>query len=572
MQQKIQTFLLGLCLLPIVLVINGAVPGVMAPTMGQALWITSFAQSFAKDVSIYAHNFGLPQPAPISFGLSLAFPQAVLIYIGIEPLLAYVVICACWLSLAYWGAYSFSRWIGAGRAASLFGGLVWSTLPIIWTHQSYSALAFGIALLPFYFWFAFRLVSGDSRPAASVGFVAACLIAVFMDGYTFMMLAAGTGLALICEIVRHRRNWTSLIFRCCVVAVGLGAAYVAYVRYEGILDFGGISVDFFRAWGANVEFFVTPTKGLLTLPDLIGWGKERAPEMYFGDGSVYTTTFAAVLIAFAFYALCSGNTQPKFRTALVLIAIFGFWLSLGPTVKIFTHRPDGTIDPLMPEQYGMFPSGNEWLINLPGFQSMRASYRWAALGMFGCWAIVVSMMATESLPKINKAWLLAALLAFNVPATSQIQSYQSYQDRIGDFLAEMSSWAPYFHKGETVAFLPYSNDFLANTAANELDFRTYNIGGDKNQTAAQHYWPDEMNVFPIGQHGPNFASNVQALLDSGKADAVVFPYIDMLWASHLWPVPDNQKADLEPVARQIDENSRYDVQYAPHFAIIRVKR
>ena len=50
--------------LSIVAVIYGAVPFIALPTLGQALWISSFAQSFVNSgwPSIFAHNFGLPAP------------------------------------------------------------------------------------------------------------------------------------------------------------------------------------------------------------------------------------------------------------------------------------------------------------------------------------------------------------------------------------------------------------------------------------------------------------------------------------------------------------------------------
>lgn len=63
--------------LTVVAVVYGAVPFVALPTLGQALWVSSFAQSFANSgwPSIFAHNFGLPAPAPIAFGLSGALVE-----------------------------------------------------------------------------------------------------------------------------------------------------------------------------------------------------------------------------------------------------------------------------------------------------------------------------------------------------------------------------------------------------------------------------------------------------------------------------------------------------------------
>ena len=562
------TFFCAACLFPIVLLVNGAVPGLLAPTAGQMLWTTAFAQSFARDTSLYVHNFGLPAPAAMTFGLSTALPQAALIDLGVRPTLAYVIIVAMWLAVAYWGSFSFARWLGAGRPSSIMSALIWCTLPVVWAHQGYSSVATGMVLLPFTLLFALRVVSGDVRLSTCASFIGACFIAVFMDGYSFMMMAAASGIAMVCEVYRHRKDLRSILMRVVVLGLGLGSSYVAYALYLGRVDFGGYPIDFFRAYGANMEFFFTPTKGLMALPDLIGWGKDRLEVMYFGDASVYMTTFAGALVGLAVFAFVSGRVKPEHRVPITLITVFAFWMALGPTVKLFTHRPDG-VGNMMPDGYGWFPTGNGWLTSLPGFQSMRASYRWAALAFFGCWALVVSMIASGALSIRSRALLLAVLLAFNLPGPSQFLSYWVSKNSVDSLVAEMSSWRPDFHSGEIVAFLPYGNDFLANSAANELDIRTYNIGGDKNLMMAQRSWPDEMNVFRFGATGSDFAKNVQTLLDSGKVDAVVLPYVDMLVAPHSWPVPDDQKADLEPVARQIDALPGYDAVYGQHYAVIR---
>ncbi|WP_210238074.1 hypothetical protein, partial [Mesorhizobium sp. M8A.F.Ca.ET.207.01.1.1] len=73
--------------------------------------------------------------------------------------------------------------------------LVWCTLPVIWVHQGYSAAASGMVILPLTMLFAFRIIHGDTRLVTCASFVGACWIAVFMDGYTFMMLAVASGLA-----------------------------------------------------------------------------------------------------------------------------------------------------------------------------------------------------------------------------------------------------------------------------------------------------------------------------------------------------------------------------------------
>src|SRR5262245_56949831 len=94
-----------------VLLFHGAFPFFMAPTLGQAVWSSGFAQSFAKGplYSIYAHDFGLPMPAAIPFGLAGALPASWLIRLGLHPSDAYAGMAAVWLTLAFCSAYLFSR-------------------------------------------------------------------------------------------------------------------------------------------------------------------------------------------------------------------------------------------------------------------------------------------------------------------------------------------------------------------------------------------------------------------------------------------------------------------------------
>ncbi|RUU64600.1 hypothetical protein EOD04_20715, partial [Mesorhizobium sp. M2C.T.Ca.TU.009.01.2.1] len=134
------------------LFVNGALPGLMVPTTGQAIWMLGFAQSFANGLSIYATNFGLPSPAPISFGLAAALPTALFLKIGIPPADAYSLTFAIWFGVAFYGAYRFVRHIGGRSGISLLCALLWLTAPVIWVHADYSMVSLGIALLPAYFY------------------------------------------------------------------------------------------------------------------------------------------------------------------------------------------------------------------------------------------------------------------------------------------------------------------------------------------------------------------------------------------------------------------------------------
>jgi len=55
--------------------IHGAIPFLAVPSIGQAFWISGFAESYVNAgwPSIYAANAGYPLPAPIAYGLSGTF-------------------------------------------------------------------------------------------------------------------------------------------------------------------------------------------------------------------------------------------------------------------------------------------------------------------------------------------------------------------------------------------------------------------------------------------------------------------------------------------------------------------
>ena len=77
--------------------------------------------------------------------------------------------------------------------------------------------------------------------------------------------------------------------------------------------------------------------------------------------------------------------------------------------------------------------------------------------------------------------------------------------------------------------MPYRNDFMVNYVAPRLGIRTYNIGQDKQLVAAREHWPETMRQFREGEIDSGFADRVLLLLAGRDADAVVLPYIDMLW-------------------------------------------
>lgn len=565
-------FILGAPLLLIVLLVNGAVPGLMAPTTAQLFWSTGFSQSFANGgLSIFAQNFGLPEPAAMAFGLAGAFPVAVLIKIGIHPIEAYTTVFALWLTVAFVGAYWLAKQLGGSSFVSLCCAAIWGTMPVIGQHQAFGMVALGMALLPFYVAVSYRLMRGEKAGTRiATLFIAACVVAVFMDGYTYMMFAVATGFIALATLIERWGDCRKDTFiRLAVVAAGFAASYLLYIAYLGKSGFEAAELDFFRGWAASIEFLFVATKGLLLIPDLIGISDKRLPDEYFGDPSTYISTFALPIAAVAAICLLARAGKLSDRVIFALIALFGFYMCLGPSVKFLTYRSEG-MSQLMPADLSRGGTGSAWFSeHLPGFKNMRASYRWVALGIFGSWAILALAATQRDLRKVIVPCMIAAAI-FNIPTIASLTQPTKFRQMAYAIDRDVEQMRPFFKPGEKVAMLPYRNDFLANYIAARLNIETYNIGGDKNLVEASEHWPVTMQRFSQGIIDDQYPRNVAAILESADADAVMLPYFDLLEAAHKWPYPKDYEGQMRAIAAAVDADPRIVATYAEQFAVLRL--
>ncbi|MGB7194510.1 MAG: hypothetical protein WBD81_13745 [Collimonas pratensis] len=538
-----------------VLVLNGALPFFTTPTLGQAIWTTGFSQSFANGpwYSIFSHDFGFPKPAAIAFGLAGAWPASLLIRLGLHPADAYSGMVAFWLVVGLFSAYQIARKFGARRSLSLLGGMVWMSMPIIWAHAGYSMLSLGMGLLPFYFLAALKLFVMDAEngvtASAIVFYFVAAFISVFMDGYTFMMFATGASILLaVAAFNRPEMRRTLLRTALPVHMISLGLAYLLFSAYVGKTSFGGEPIDFFRGWGLDLSFMAIPTKGMHWIPDLLGFSLTRSDDAYFGDASVWSTTFSLPLILAGIIAWKRNRQQTTLVTAALLIAVFGFYMALGPSLKINSTKPEtlqlshsGQQSALMSADLAIMPTGNAWISEiLPGFKVMRASYRWSALGIFAVWLLIMYTMAHGN-RREDMLWagVFSLLVLFNLPNIPErwrngVATRTMFHQIDHDLVASLHRL---IRKDEIVAFLPWGNDFIVNYLAPRAGFRALNIGGDKNLFDAEGKWPPEMAEIGQELDVGDIPAAMKMLFD-GTADVLVVPYFNMLWSAHLWPCLD----------------------------------
>jgi hypothetical protein len=552
-----------------VLFVHGAIPFLMLPTLGQAIWTTGFSQSMTNGslFDFYAHDFGIPKPAAIAFGLAGAWPTSLLIRLGLHAADAYTAMIALWLGLAMFSAYRLTLRFGGTKFTALSGATIWMTMPIIWTHAGYSMLSLGIALLSFFFLAAIKLFLIETTETSRIDsasmalYAIATIISVFMDGYTFIMFAIGSSILFTYNFTTQPNIRSKLIKIALPVHVfSFALAYALYGLYVGKINFESHQIDFFRGWGLDLSFLIIPTKGVLWLPDLLGLSIERSNEIYFGDSSVWENTFALPTIIFGIFSWIFTRNKAKISTGILLISFFGFYMALGPSLKINSIKPEilqqnhpREKSALMEHEYAVAPTGSAWVSEkIPGFNVMRASYRWSALGLFSLWLLIAIWIA-----KVRKKSekILVSLLFFlfllNLPIHEKswrggIDNRIMFQQIEQELIATLDQK---IRSQEIVAFLPWQNDFIVNYLAPKIGFRTFNIGGDKNLSIAQTDWPQKMLSLGGELDSGKAVSSLSILFD-GAADSIVFPYFHTLWSPHLWPCVEKTTARLNDEMRK----------------------
>jgi len=562
---------LSLLGLAYVLLINGAIFGFSMPTLGQAIWLGGYAESMANQFpSLKATDFGIPEPAAISFGLSGALVTSLLMALGINLADAYTMMCMMWFSVAYIGAYSLAKRFGLPPKSAIGMAVFWLILPVIWRHSGYSTLSLGLALLPFYantlLWF---LNINHRKLLKAVPFVILVyFISAFMDGYSYFMFVSFSAALMAFDWLIQKQN--RFLHYSAIIACAL-LSFVTYSIYANATGFPQSSMNFTRGFGADLTFLIKPENGSHLVWDMFGLSKTRVSSNYFGDASVYWTSFSLSIFVVAIYFLFSRHGDRNLKLLFFFTGLIALYLSLGPTIKLNSIRPEG-VSALMAPEYGIIPSGSEILYKyVPGLKSMRASYRWIALALMCYWAIIAIGLSSNIFTSRKRSLIILILLIFHTPnAFSRITETTNYRQQFFKLESDLSVDKVIFVEKEKVAFLPYGNDFLANHIWNLFDIQTFNIGGDKNLFLAKKHWPTELRHTGFSNFNTGDFDRSAKLLLNKEVDAVALSNIDLLSAAHLWPSPPVRDVQKTPIFEKFKKNEIFDIQNGKYFSTIRI--
>lgn len=532
--------------------IYNAIPGWTVPTLGQSLWVSTFAQSIANQhlLALTSNNTGVPLSSPMAFGLPGAYVMAILLRMGMATATAYAFMCVIWLAVAYVGAIRLVMRLGVPSTRAALLSTTWLCLPMVWSHSNYSLLSIGFALLPAYLVPVFDACRASQLPrtwnsqlALGIRLTVVGTISAFMDGYTFVMYAFASLSWLVANALvdRHDRRmagWGVVLLQVSALII----TALLYRLYVGTAGYFVSPLSTFRGWGVDVAFLLRPTEGTSLIGDMFHIGEYRDENGWFGDRAVWDTTFILPLLLAAATAWRATRTQPALRWAALAMIFAGVYMALGPSLKAWSPRTDTSAivdgdSHFMPASAARMPTGSGWASShVPVLRNMRAPYRWLALGMLGMWILLAlaQRRGEGSRAACVATWIV--LLMGLPPPDARITEgrlYHSMWHRVEhDVLKPFRKNVP---PGSLVAGIPYSNDFLLGYLAAKSGTRTYNSGGDKNIELAMPFWPQSMRRLAFGELPQDLVSTAESLFMSGEATVLLIPLYQEPSASHAWP-------------------------------------
>lgn len=566
------TFIFGL-------VLQGSIPFTGLTTLGQLVAVVGYPISFLNDggTMLYATNMGYPSLASMSTLLAPALMMEVFLACRFAAQDAFNFTFLLWYLLGYLGAYGMARRSGIEVGNSALLALLWMSFPMVWNSSGYSHLHFGMVLLPFLFHLCIRCmdIAVDGRLRSLWLYPVATLLAVFTDGYAFMFFAVGSSILLVHQVATRRDSRAQFLKVILPLhAASFAAAYAAFAVYIGKSEYTSAPLDFFRGWAVDLAFLVRPSQGVHWFWDSIGFSVPRSGVSLFGDASVWISSFVLPMALVGAVVYWRARKGFALAGAMALVALFGLYMAMGPSVKMdVTKAPEMGV--MMPASDALISTGNAFLSEkVPGFRSMRASYRWIALCFLGLWGIFLGYIATKgNKDSISGKIIIVVLIVLFVPDIGGV--IEKKTDYYRQFLEMKEDLIPGLNndlsRGEIVAFLPWGNDFIVNYLAAETGVKAYNVGGDKNVDAVAIGWPQSLRELSKRNLNSYYAARVLKFMASSEVDAVIIPYFDMLWAAHNWPYPLKNLEELRLVLHDLKELGYVDVVERDYYSVVRLK-
>lgn len=517
-----------------------------------------------SSLTSWCPDIGAPAGQPLLSGLPQTYLGWMISYLpGVGSWRAHVLVDVLCDAGGFAGCYLLVRKLGGHRLIAIGAAFSYlASLQIIFIN-GFAATWNGFVLMPlhaFVAWTALEwFASGRRRIVWGAAMVGNALVLVFTDGYGFMesmvlIGIVGIGWYFVDPSPRSQRVAAAgVLGLSTIVALGLYLVYVPSGAYDTTA-----SISYFRAMGADLATLVAPQSTLwwarLT-------GVHANFRMGWGDFSASRSNYLGVVALVLSFLAVIVRRRDRLVQAFAAAGFIGGLLSLGPSLKVHDlYERDLSVEPVafeMPASQAFAGLPTRYLFDhLPGFNVMRATYRWnvlaflcvvilAAWGVSWLWdrRVVAARLGAVALGVLAVVDLTPDVRLFTASSRGQYSQLDQFRSGpLPEFVSLMNA-------GDRVLFLPVGNDFLANELGPVADVTTYNIGIDKNYFFSRSNWPPEVLAAHNGLGTPSAGDTAVAALQA-DVDAIVVPHFNLQLNALSWP-PEQEVIDSRQAAAAV---------------------
>lgn len=506
---------------------------------------------------------GAPEGLPLLTGLPQLYLGWVVNYLPwVDPWAAHQVSNALVDLVGLVAGYLLLRRWHAPRWIALLTSTAYLASPSMLAMNGFAYTFSGFVLLPAYL--LATLVVADlvvrGRVLASVAVaLPLALVMVFTDGYSLFAGLLLAGVVLLARCWDADLTWRTRTLLLAVPGASMALSLLAFLVYtpDNVTEIP-VGIGAFRYLGLDLATLVLP-QDTLWWADLAGFG--RLADTLWGDGSNVVANYVGVTtVVLAVVALLVRRGRATVDRRLVLaLAVAGalaLVLALGPALKIYAETQAITPEWDVPASMTSGDLPTRWLYeNVPGFESMRATYRWflltrfvlvvlAGLGLTALWRARPARPALARLAR-PAAVLLALVLvvetAPNVPRTlAATRAYDAHLTALRTTVVADS--VALVEPGERILLLPSRNDFLAIGLVPFTGATAYNAAPDKNYQFARSGWPAAVTEAVTSWTDDAERADAVCRVLEDDADAVVLPSVDPYYDAVSWP-PDPARVE-----------------------------
>lgn len=403
------------------------------------------------------------------------------------------------------------------------------------------------------------------------------LIIVAIGWYSAVSLFVFSTIVTLYVFVKHyieNRYEFFMIFKyilLCIIPWGISVVILYCFMPDGITELSTKDIAFFNGNSVGIATLFLPghtqyISNFISIDDFIPSGYSLV-----GDGGMWVNYLGFSIILMSVIGIVKRYdalyNDKNFYMGVLLALVVGFWLSLGPGLKVL-----GLTELVNVGKYKGYLLPLEDTIKLPWSElylyfplsMMRAVYRWLLISKLAL--LLLSSYGLNSIysggGKYKFIAISLSILAFFefIPASridytisNKFHNYQSLEEIRTEIIIPLEDKVNDYDRLVVCSYDDSDNGFILPYIMQQLHVVTFAGCGDKSMALAKKYIPEKILKLQHENDPYSMSILIGDVLDKNLCDGVLLPYFRIRWESYYWPWDRKESMKYKELALSIKE-------------------